>query len=144
MQVAFVGRDQPSVVFPDTCNSDPRPCHTRWEADAAAHVAGRPWSVSGLPGTEVDALGLVVGRDLALHELGDLAANVGQLLADLGAEVLLDLDDRSSVSVILLFVWAMTSGALLRARRSGANTTSPTRSRSASSFARARGREGHG
>src|SRR5829696_6361284 len=40
-----------------------------------------------------NALELVLGRDLALNELGGLATDLGQLLADLGLQILVDLQD---------------------------------------------------
>ena len=42
---------------------------------------------------DVDALELVFGGDFLLDEFGGLAANVGEVLADLGAHVLVDLQD---------------------------------------------------
>ena len=42
---------------------------------------------------DVDALELVLGRDPLLDELGQLAPDFGQLLADLSAQVLVDLNN---------------------------------------------------
>src|SRR5947209_11724401 len=41
--------------------------------------------------TDVDALKLILGRDLLFNEFGGLAANVGEILPVLGAHVLIDL-----------------------------------------------------
>jgi hypothetical protein len=41
---------------------------------------------------QVEALELILGDALS-HQLGFLAANFGQLLADLGAQILVDLQD---------------------------------------------------
>src|SRR5262249_23806469 len=46
-----------------------------------------------LGSANVDALQLVFGCYLALDQLGDLGADLGEVLADLGAQVLVDLDD---------------------------------------------------
>src|SRR5439155_17045528 len=46
-----------------------------------------------LRSANVDALHLVLGRDIALDQLGDLGADLGEIHADLGAQVLVDLDD---------------------------------------------------
>ena len=43
--------------------------------------------------TDVDALELVFGGDLLFNQFGGLAANVREVLADLGAHVLIDLQD---------------------------------------------------
>src|SRR5215208_6318904 len=42
---------------------------------------------------DVDALQLILGRDLALDELGDLALRLAQVLGDLAAQFLIDLQD---------------------------------------------------
>ena len=42
---------------------------------------------------DVDALQLILGRDLALGQLGDLGLDLAQLLGDLAAQLLVDLDD---------------------------------------------------
>src|SRR5215207_2305939 len=47
-------------------------------------ILGRP---------DVDTLELILGRDLALDELGDLALGLAQVLGDLRAQVLIDLQD---------------------------------------------------
>ena len=52
------------------------------------------WNTSAvLRRPDVDALELVLGGDLALHELADLAVDLARLLGDLAAEIAVDLDD---------------------------------------------------
>jgi hypothetical protein len=43
--------------------------------------------------TNVDTLELVLGFDLLLHQLGRLAADLGKVLADLRAHILIDLEN---------------------------------------------------
>ena len=61
--------------------------------DAADRVHGELMHHAVLRRADVDALELVLGRDLALDELGDLVVDLAQILADLAAQVLVDLHD---------------------------------------------------
>ena len=52
------------------------------------------WNTSAvLRRADVDALELVLGGDLALDELADLAVDLARLLGDLAAQIAVDLDD---------------------------------------------------
>ena len=61
--------------------------------DAADRVDGRLVHHAVLRRADVDALELVLGRDLALDELADLAVDLAQVLGDLAAQILIDLQD---------------------------------------------------
>jgi hypothetical protein len=61
--------------------------------DAADRVHALLKDLASLRRDQVDALEQVFGGDAFFNQLGFLAADVGQLLADLGAQVLVDLQD---------------------------------------------------
>ena len=61
--------------------------------DAADRMHGRLMHDAVLRRADVDALQLILGRDLALDELGDLGLDLAQLRGDLAAQILLDLHD---------------------------------------------------
>src|SRR5829696_6272079 len=62
--------------------------------DHPAHrVDGRLVHHPVLRRSDIDALQLVLGRDLALDELGNLALDLAQILGNLAAQILIDLQD---------------------------------------------------
>ena len=61
--------------------------------DAADGVDVRLEHHAVLRRADVDALELILGRDLALDEFADLAVDLAHLLGDLAAQILVDLDD---------------------------------------------------
>src|SRR5215510_2802850 len=60
---------------------------------AADRVHGQLVHDAVLRGADVDAHELVLGGNPALHQLGDLALDLAQLLGHLAAEILIDLED---------------------------------------------------
>ena len=61
--------------------------------DAADGVDGELMHAAGLRGADVDALQLVLGGDLAFDQFADLGLDLAQVLADLAAQVAVDLQD---------------------------------------------------
>src|SRR5215203_5224162 len=59
----------------------------------ADRVDGRLVHHPVLRRSDIDALQLVLGRDLALDELGNLALDLAQVLGNLAAQILIDLQD---------------------------------------------------